>query len=84
MNSKFASILAFGAKSGLVQRQNATANTHEFTAGVNYYLFGYRAKISGDISFLPNGSPIDATGLGILANQNHSEWLGRVQFQLSI
>jgi len=84
MNSKFANILAFGAKNAPVANQKATANSHEFTAGVNYYLFGQRAKVTGDLSFLPNGSPIDAPGLGILANQNHSEWVGRVQFQLSL
>lgn len=83
LNSRYANILAFGNKDP-GGNASATANNHEFTAGVNYYLYGYRAKICGDISFLPNGSVIDAPGLGILANQNHSEWVGRVQFQLGI
>ena len=82
-NSRYANILAFGNKDP-GGNARATANNHEFTAGVNYYLYGYRAKVSGDISFLPNGSVIDAPGLGILANQNHSEWVGRLQFQLAI
>jgi hypothetical protein len=84
LNSRFADVLAFGtSKPG--NGSKATANNHEFTAGVNYYLFqGYQAKVSADLSFLPNGSAIDAPGLGILANQNHSEWVGRVQFQLAI
>lgn len=82
LNSRYADILAFGNKNPTGEK--ATANNHEFTVGLNYYLFSYRAKVTGDLSFLPNGSVIDATGLGILANENHSEWVGRVQFQLSI
>jgi hypothetical protein len=82
LNSRYAAILAFGNKNPVGRK--ATANNHEMTVGVNYYLYGYRAKVTGDVSFLPNGSAIDASGLGILANQNHSEWVGRVQFQLSI
>jgi outer membrane murein-binding lipoprotein Lpp len=83
LNSRYAAILAFGNKEPGGDAR-ATANNHEFTAGVNYYLFGYRAKVCGDISFLPNGSVIDAPGLGIFANQEHSEWVGRLQFQLAI
>jgi hypothetical protein len=83
LNSRYANILAFGTSTP-AGNAHATDNNHEFTAGVNYYLFGQRAKISGDVSFLPNGSAIDAPGLGILANQQHSEWLGRLQFQLAI
>ncbi|HEY1921889.1 MAG TPA: hypothetical protein VGG44_03915, partial [Tepidisphaeraceae bacterium] len=83
LNSRFANVLAF-ANSKPGNGSKSTANNHEFTVGVNYYLFGYQAKVSGDLSFLPNGSAVDAPGLGILANQNHSEWVGRVQFQLAI
>jgi hypothetical protein len=83
LNSRYANILAFGNKAP-GGNAGATANNHEFTAGVNYYLYGYRAKVSADVSFLPNGSVIDAPGLGILANQLHSEWVGRLQFQLAI
>jgi hypothetical protein len=83
LNSRFADVLAFGNKNPAAGTK-ATANNHEITVGVNYYLFGYRAKVAGDLSFLPNGSAVDAPGLAILANQNHSEWVGRVQFQLSI
>jgi len=83
LNSRYASILAFG-RSEPGGDARATANNHEITAGLNYYLFGYRAKVCGDLSLLPNGSAIDAPGLGILANQNHSEWVGRLQFQLAL
>lgn len=83
LNSRYANILAFGVKDP-AGNAHATDNNHEITAGVNYYLYGYRAKVSGDIGFLPNGSAVDAPGLGILANQQHSEWVGRIQFQLAI
>jgi hypothetical protein len=83
LNSRFADVLAFQNKNPGIGSK-ATANNHEFTVGVNYYLYGYQAKVAADLSFLPNGSAVDAPGLGILANQNHSEWVGRVQFQLAI
>jgi hypothetical protein len=83
LDSRYANILAFGNKNP-GGNAGATANNNELTAGVNYYIYGYNAKISGDIGFLPSGSTVDAPGLGILANQNHTEWVGRVQFQLAI
>lgn len=83
LNTRYADILAYGTNAP-PGKEKATGNSHELTAGVNYYLFDKNAKITGDVSFLPNGSPIDAEGLGILANEDHSEWVGRLQFQLSI
>ena len=83
LNTRFADVLAYGNKNP-APGSKATGNNHEFTVGVNYYLYGYQAKVTGDLSFLPNGSAVDAPGLGILANQGHSEWVGRVQFQLAI
>jgi hypothetical protein len=58
----------------------------EITVGVNYYFgpggrFGHRAKFTLDLTYLPNGSPADATGLGILASEN-DEFVLRAQFQL--
>lgn len=59
---------------------------HEFTVGANYYLgdggrFGHAAKFTFDITYLPDGSPSDATGLGVLTGDG-DEWVGRGQFQL--
>ena len=59
---------------------------HEVTVGVNYYLgpdgsFGHRAKFTLDLTYLPDGAPADATGLGVLASE-HDEWVLRGQFQL--
>jgi hypothetical protein len=59
---------------------------NEFTVGLNYYLgpngsFGHGAKLTLDLTYLPDGSPADATGLGTLASEG-SEILLRGQFQL--
>jgi hypothetical protein len=62
----------------------AEHNVHEITIGVNYYFYGERAKVTVDGSYLPNGSPVDADGLGILKDDHHNELVGRVQLQLSI
>lgn len=53
-----------------------------FTAGVNYYLYGQAFRVSLDVSYLPNGSPISDDGFGILADNGHNEVVGRAQFQL--
>jgi hypothetical protein len=61
---------------------------HEITVGVNYFMgkdgaWGHRAKISVDLSWLPNGSPAPVTGLGILDdNGERNEFILRAQFQL--
>ncbi len=62
---------------------------HEITAGVNYYLgkdgnAGHRAKITVDVGFLPNGSPIRATNLGIPTATDQEMLYIRAQLQLVI
>lgn len=59
---------------------------NEITAGVNYYCgpggrFGHRAKFTLDLTYLPDGSPADATGLGVFASDD-GELVLRGQFQL--
>jgi hypothetical protein len=61
---------------------------HEFTAGVNYYLgrdgiAGHRAKFSLDAVCLPNGSPSDQTGWGVLGG-TEDQFLLRAQLKLQI
>ncbi|MGD0771043.1 MAG: hypothetical protein ABSB42_22895 [Tepidisphaeraceae bacterium] len=83
--SRYARILGYGTQvvpNGTDQR--AVHNIHEFTVGVNYQLFGQRAKITGVFSFLPTGSPVNAVPLGVLRNDDHTEWVGRVPFQLML
>ena len=54
---------------------------HEFTVGVNYYIQSHAAKFTLDATYLPNGSPNNQTGLGILAGDD-SQFVLRGQFQL--
>ena len=65
------------------------AGTHgafsALTAGANYYFYGHSAKVTAQVTYLPNGSPIDDTANDILAMPSaKSEFSGVVQFQLSI
>ena len=55
---------------------------HVVTAGLNYYLFGTSAKVSLDVSYLPNGSPVADDGFGILTDSGHNEVIGRGQIQV--
>jgi len=54
---------------------------NEFTFGTNYYLHGHNAKVTLDIGYLPNGSPLSDDGAGILGNKDPDFYL-RGQFQL--
>ena len=56
---------------------------HEIVGGVNYYLEGHNAKFTGDVTFLPEGSPGES-GLGILDSGGESQVVLRLQFQLLI
>ncbi|HEY7115626.1 MAG TPA: porin [Tepidisphaeraceae bacterium] len=55
---------------------------HEITVGLNYYLHGHSAKITIDAGWLPNGSPNNQDGIGVLANDGENEYYLRGQFQL--
>jgi hypothetical protein len=59
-------------------------NVHEITIGVNYYLYGQNCKLTLDGTYLPNGSPIDDNGSGVLVNNGHGEFIARAQVQLGI
>lgn len=62
----------------------------EMTVGIVHYLGAngealHRAKITVDLSYLPNGAPRAIAGAGILnANDGEEEWMLRAQFQLWI
>ena len=50
---------------------------------MNYYLRGHAAKFTIDATYLPNGSPIDLNGGGILPQPTDDpQFLLRAQFQL--
>lgn len=60
-------------------------NVYEITAGVNYYLKGHNAKVTIDATWLPNGSPVNATNIGVIGQSNDDDqFLIRGQFQLAI
>jgi hypothetical protein len=52
------------------------------SAGLNYYFYGHRAKLTGQCSFLPNGIPIDDGPNDIFTNNGEGEFLFDAQFQL--
>ena len=57
----------------------------EVTLGVNWFVGGgHNAKFTVDATWLPNGAPSGATGLGILESSEDNEFLVRAQFQLML
>jgi hypothetical protein len=54
---------------------------HTFTAGANYYMRGHDSKLTLDVMFLPNGSPVSDSGSGILVSDD-SQFVIRAQYQL--
>lgn len=68
-------------------------DVHAVTIGWNYYAAGHRAKFTADVIYLPNGSPANDDGSGILATGDPeptgtlhqgggNELVARLQFQL--
>jgi hypothetical protein len=55
---------------------------YDLTAGFNYYFYGHRAKFSSAVSYLPNGSPVNATIDDVLASNGGNQVILQVQFQL--
>ena len=54
---------------------------NEFTVGFNRYLNGHNAKFTVDASYLPDGSPTNEAGIGVLSTDEES-FILRGQFQL--
>jgi outer membrane murein-binding lipoprotein Lpp len=59
-------------------------NIDEITAGMNYYFYGQNLKLTTDATYLPNGSPVDDNGSGVLVSSGGSEWVFRVQVQFAL
>lgn len=58
-------------------------NFHVVTTGVNYYIRAHALKLTLDLSWLPNGSPINFDAGGILnPDSNTDQFVLRGQFQL--
>lgn len=57
----------------------------EATVGFNYYMKGHAAKLTIDGMWLPNGTPSNQTGIGILdPDGDDDQFVIRTQFQLLI
>jgi hypothetical protein len=54
---------------------------HELTLGTNYYWYRHSLKLTADVSWLPNGSPINLPLLGIRAGSD-DQFVLRLQAQL--
>ena len=55
-------------------------STHSFinqiSAGLNYYVVGERVRFTGEVSYLPNGSPVaDDDASGVLISNSSCEWI---------
>ncbi|HEY0009501.1 MAG TPA: hypothetical protein VGB55_12305, partial [Tepidisphaeraceae bacterium] len=55
----------------------------EITVGGNYYFAGHNAKMSIDVSYLPDGSPSSESGIGIKESED-AQFVVRGQFQLAL
>ncbi|CAN5639961.1 hypothetical protein BH09PLA1_BH09PLA1_08930 [soil metagenome] len=55
---------------------------HTITVGANYYFHGHDSKLTFDLLYLPNGSPIAEDGAGILVSDGDAEIIFRAQYQL--
>jgi hypothetical protein len=62
----------------------AETQFNEVTVGVNRYFFRHNAKITLDLSYLPDGAPAGTSdGLGVIVGGDE-QWMLRAQFQLLI
>ena len=53
------------------------------TAGVNYYFYGHRLKLTNEIMYLPQGLPLDDSGGDVLtSSKGHGEFSFVSQLQL--
>jgi len=59
----------------------ATHDVHEITVGTNYYFYKQNVRFTLDLTWLPNGSPVDAPGLDIVSGTDN-EFVLRGQMQL--
>lgn len=56
-------------------------NVHEFVVGINHYYKSHNAKVTVDVTYLPNGCPTNLGQLDILSSDD-DEIVIRGQFQL--
>lgn len=56
----------------------------EFTIGTNYYFVNHAAKVTIDATYLPDGSPVGNSGIGVVGADEQDQIIFRGQFQLMI
>lgn len=64
---------------------NGEDTAQEYTVGFNFYpklgsYIGNNAKFSLDLSYLPDGSPVKASNLGVQKGSGE-QWMARIQFR---
>jgi len=57
-------------------------NINEISLGMNYYLRGHNAMITGQAMYLPNGIPVNDDSNDVLLSNNQQEFVFIAQFQL--
>ncbi len=69
--------------------QGTPAGSHNWlqaiTGGVNYYFYGHRLKLTGEVTYLPEGLPIDNTAGDVLTSPNGKgeiSFIGQLQLLL--
>jgi hypothetical protein len=67
---------------GSVSASSDDRTVHEITAGLNYYFRAHAAKLTFDVTYLPNGTPVSADSIGVLSDPGNTEIVVRGQFQL--
>jgi len=60
----------------------AENEVHVIRVGTSYFIYGESARFQFDLSYLPNGSPVNDDGAGILQDNGNNELVFRAQFQL--
>lgn len=57
-------------------------NVHDISVGMNYYLYGHNLKLTGMLTYLPNGIPVADDSADIEVSNNHQELVLITQVQL--
>lgn len=66
----------------LVDYDNVSKDLHEIAVGFNHYLRNHNAKITVDVTYLPNGAGTGDVGVGYVASGDKDQVVLRSQFQL--
>ncbi len=68
------------ARAGQLLTEGSSNTMEEYSAGVNYYIYGKNFKIQADMTYIPNAAAISNTTFGSFVNTQ--DIIGRIQLQL--